>query len=103
MAANSHSESHYGPEMWVFPVASQVTREVSERTSAIPMAFGIGLGVSGLLLGLGIIGFVIRAMSDGFGAHGPWGYYAAIFSLIFMVISGYEYHYRYIKYFNKIK
>ena len=85
MAANSHSESHYGPEMWVFPVASQVTREVSERTSAIPMAFGIGLGVSGLLLGLGIIGFVIRAMSDGFGAHGPWGYYAAIFSFIFMV------------------
>ena len=37
----------------------------------MPMAFSIGLGVSGLLLGLGIIGFVIRAMSDGFGAHGP--------------------------------
>ena len=25
-----------------------------------------------------------------------------VISLIFMVISGYEYHYRYIKYFNRI-
>ena len=30
-----------------------------------------------------------------------WFFY--ILSLIFMVISGYEYHYRYIKYFNRIK
>ena len=30
-----------------------------------------------------------------------WFFY--IVSLIFMVISGYEYHYRYIKYFNRIK
>ena len=85
MATNSHSESHYGADMWVFPEASQVTREVSERTSAMPVAFGIGLTVSGLLLGLGIIGFVIRSMSDGYGAHGPWGYYAAVFAFVFMV------------------
>ena len=34
---------------------------------------------------LGIIGFVARAVDDGFGDHAAWGYYAAIFSFIFMV------------------
>ena len=85
MSANSHAESHYGAEMWVFPDKTQVTREVSERTSAMPTAVTAGLAVTGLLFILGVVGFIMRATGDGFGAHGPWGYYAAIFSFVFMV------------------
>ena len=55
MSANSHAESHYGAEMWVFPDKTQVTREVSERTSAMPTAVTAGLAVTGLLLILGVV------------------------------------------------
>ena len=81
MAANEHN--HNG--MWVFPEAEKVTRDVADKTSAMPPRFSIALLVAGVLFAWGIIGFVERAVDDGFGDHAPWGYYAAIFSFLFMV------------------
>jgi molybdopterin-containing oxidoreductase family membrane subunit len=48
----------------------------------------MALVVTGILFVLAIIGFVVRAADDGFDEIGPWGYYNAVFSMIFMVTSG---------------
>lgn len=81
MAANGHN--HAG--MWVFPRAEEMTREVASKTFAVPQKLAFGLVLSGVLLVLGVIGFIARSVDDGFGDHGPWGYYAAIFSFLFMI------------------
>lgn len=81
MAANGHN--HAG--MWVFPRAEEMTREVASKTFAVPQKLAFGLVLSGVLLVLGLIGFIARSVDDGFGDHGPWGYYAAIFSFLFMI------------------
>ena len=74
--------------MWVFPDATVMSRDVAEKMRAMPQPFAVALAVSGILFILGIIGFVARAADDGFGEIAPWGYYMAIFSMIFMVTSG---------------
>ena len=74
--------------MWVFPDATVMSRDVAEKMRAMPQPFAIALAVSGILFIIGIIGFVARAADDGFGEIAPWGYYMAIFSMIFMVTSG---------------
>ena len=71
--------------MWVFPEVGGMTRDMAAKTSAVPRPFALVLTAAGALFVLGIIGFVFRAVSDGFDNHEPWGYYAAIFSFIFMV------------------
>ena len=73
--------------MWVFPRAEEVTNDIAAKTQAMPRPLAAALAVSAVLLVLGIIGFVVRAGGDGFDELGPWGYYAAIFSFIFMVTS----------------
>jgi molybdopterin-containing oxidoreductase family membrane subunit len=86
MADGHHAEGHY-PGMWVFPQASETTRDVAAKTNAMPKPLVYGLVVSGILLVLGIVGFVIRAATSGFDDHAPWGYYAATFSFVFMITS----------------
>jgi len=81
MAVNGHN--HAG--MWVFPRAEEMTRDVTGKTFAVPQNVAIALVLSGVLLVLGFIGFIARSVDDGFGDHGPWGYYAAIFSFLFMI------------------
>jgi molybdopterin-containing oxidoreductase family membrane subunit len=81
MAANGHN--HAG--MWVFPRTEEMTRDVASKTFALPQKLAIALLLSGVLLVLGFIGFIARSVDDGFGDHGPWGYYAAIFSFLFMI------------------
>lgn len=81
MAASGHN--HAG--MWVFPRAEEMTRDVASKTFAVPQKLAIALLLSGVLLVLGLIGFIARSVDDGFGDHGPWGYYAAIFSFLFMI------------------
>jgi molybdopterin-containing oxidoreductase family membrane subunit len=51
----------------------------------MPSAFKMALLISGGLAALGVIGFILRVATSGFGQHGPWGYYAATFSFVFLV------------------
>ena len=71
--------------MWVFPRAEEVTNDLARKTFAMPRPLAVAITASATLMVLGIIGFVVRAVADGFGEHGPWGYYAAIFSFLLMV------------------
>ena len=54
------------------------------------------MGITTLMMAL----FIFK---DTYGIPINFCWFLYIVSLIFMVISGYEYHYRYIKYFNRIK
>ena len=71
--------------MWVFPSPEGITRDIAGKMSAKPRIITLVLTGAGFLFVLGIIGFVARALDDGFDDYAPWGYYAAIFSFIFMV------------------
>ena len=83
MAASEHG--HNG--MWVFPAPDAITKDVAGKTSAMPRRFSIALTLAAILFVLGIVGFVVRAIDDGFGDYAPWGYFAAIFFFVFMVTS----------------
>ena len=84
MAATKPKGHGQHADMWVFPDASVMTADMGEKTNAMPRPFIMGLAVTGILFILGIVGFVARAADDGFGEIGPWGYYMAIFSMVFM-------------------
>lgn len=73
--------------MWVFPDAKLMSQDVSEKTRSMPQPFTIALVLTGILFIIGIVGFVARAAGDGFDEIAPWGYYMAVFSLVFMVTS----------------
>ena len=89
----THAEGHGGssgghyPGMWIFPDPRGMTRDMAAKMSAMPGAFTLALLVSGVLLALGIVGFIARAAADGFDDRAPWGYYMAGFSFVFMVTS----------------
>ena len=83
----AESEHRYAG-MWVFPRPEEMTTDLAAKTSAAPNAFKLGLAGAGVLFILGIIGFVVRATTDGFTDHGPWGYYATGFFFVFMITSG---------------
>ncbi|SUZ50957.1 uncharacterized protein METZ01_LOCUS3811 [marine metagenome] len=74
--------------MWVFPDVTVMSREVAEKTKSSPQPFTMALVATGILFILGIIGFIVRAADDGFDEIGPWGYYMAVFSMVFMVTGG---------------
>lgn len=78
---------HHNAGMWVFPRPEETTKDLAAKTASVPSAFKMGLAIAGTLFILGVIGFVIRAASDGFGDHSPWGYYAMGFFFVFMVSS----------------
>jgi molybdopterin-containing oxidoreductase family membrane subunit len=81
MAASEQQHS----DMWVFPRAEEVTRDITSKTYSMPRLLTLALLLAGILFALGVIGFIIKAADDGFANHSPWGYYAAIFSFVFMV------------------
>lgn len=88
--ANSGVQYHSGGHghhagMWVFPQAEQVTADVTGKTAALPSGYKLALAAAGILTVLGILGFIIKLSGGGFAAPGPWGYYAGVFSFIFMV------------------
>ena len=82
--AKGHGQ-HAG--MWVFPDAKAMSADLSVKTRSMPRPFTIALMVTGVLFIVGIVGFVARAVDDGFGEIAPWGYYMAVFSLVFMISS----------------
>ncbi len=81
-----HSGGHY-PGMWIFPNPRGMTRDMTAKVGAMPGIFALALLGSGVLLALGVVGFVARAAADGFDDRAPWGYYMAAFSFVFMVTS----------------
>ena len=85
----SSTEHHHGgghhAGMWVFPRKEDVASDVTGKTFRMPGGYKLALGIAAILTALGVVGFVIRMTSDGFGSPGPWGYYAGIFSFVFMV------------------
>ena len=84
---SSHAESHYPHDMWVFPDAQSATQDVASKTASTPGVLKLGIAIAGVLAVLGIVGFVLRMTTDGFADYGAWGYYAAIFSFIFIITS----------------
>ncbi len=81
------SENKYAG-MWVFPSPEAMTRDVAAKMAATRRIFPLVMTATGVLFILGIIGFIARAVDDGFDNYAAWGYYAAIFSMIFMVAGG---------------
>ena len=81
-----HSQhSPFPPDMWVFPEKPGISADVAEKRRTLPALYRTALIVTGVLAVLGVVGFVLRVSTDGFAAHGPWGYYAAMFSFVFLV------------------
>ncbi len=74
--------------MWVYPDAKAMSQDVSEKSRVMAKPFTMALIVTGILFILAIVGFIARTADDGFDEIGPWGYYTAVFSMIFMVTSG---------------
>ena len=88
MAASEPKGHGQHAGMWVFPDASTISQDVSEKSRTMAKPFTMALVVTGILFILAIVGFIARAANDGFDEIGPWGYYTAVFSMIFMVTSG---------------
>ncbi len=85
-AEHQHSGGHgHHAGMWVFPKAAEIASDVSGKTFAMPSKYKLALGIAFVLSALGLVGFIMRLTGDGFGSPGPWGYYAATFSFVFMV------------------
>ena len=81
-----HSQhSPFPPDMWVFPDKPGISADVEEKRRTLPSLYRTALIVTGVLAILGVVGFILRVSTDGFSAHGPWGYYAAMFSFVFLV------------------
>ena len=74
--------------MWVFPDTRTAARDMVAKITARSSVVNLVLIISGVLLALGIVGFIIKAASFGFDETGPWGYYMAVFAYIFMITSG---------------
>ena len=73
----SHSTSHV-EEVTV----DEFTRDVVSRHIVTGSRYRMALIITGALLVLGIVGFVVRALSDGFDDRLPWGYYVATMAFL---------------------
>ena len=78
----SHNGGHlYQPQVFT-KTQREITREVLDQTRSTGPGYKRALAFFGLLLVLGIIGFIIRATNDGFDRFSPWGYMMATFSFL---------------------
>ena len=61
-----------------------ITEHLSRKVFSFDRPFALALAGLGLLFLLGIIGFTVRAVGDGFSDDGrsAWGYYAAMFGFL---------------------
>ena len=67
------ASEHHPEGMWVFPAPEAVTGDMAEKAAGMPKAIARALIVTGILFGLGIAGFVVRALEDGFRGSRPVG------------------------------
>ena len=75
MVGMAHSNGHIP----ALPTAEEFSQDFLDRHASTGSLYRRALWVTGVLFALGVVGFIIRAVADGFGseARGPWGYYAA--------------------------
>ena len=74
------------PEVHLTPQG--VTEHLSRKVFSFDRKFGLALLVLAALFALGIVGFVVRAVGDGFSdaARPQWGYYAATFAFLLATV-----------------
>ena len=80
---DAHEHGHFGPEMWVIPEAPGLVAEVNEKQNAPSGIFRMVLLAGAALTILGIVGFVLKAITSGFSDHRAWGFYVAAFAFVF--------------------
>ena len=78
----SHNGQHATAEAELTP--QSITEVASRQMFQADSRFWLALAGLALLVALGIVGFVVRAVGDGFGdeARGKWGYFAAMFGFL---------------------
>ena len=66
----------------------EVTEHLSRKVVTLERGFWLAIAGLGALVVLGIVGFVVRAMDDGFSdmARPAWGYYAAMFGFLLVTV-----------------
>ncbi len=66
----------------------EVTEHLSRKVITLERGFWLAIAGLGALVVLGIVGFVVRAMDDGFSdmARPAWGYYAAMFGFLLVTV-----------------
>ncbi len=64
------------------PTPGELHRDVMDRTLTAGLQFKRVVGGLGILVALGVVGFIIKA-ANGFDDRSDWGYYAAIFAFLF--------------------
>ncbi|MCZ6789590.1 MAG: hypothetical protein O7D33_06610, partial [Chloroflexi bacterium] len=74
MVGMAHSNGHIP----ALPTAEEFSADFLVSHASTGSLYRRTLWVTGVLFALGVVGFIIRAVADGFDsdARGPWGYYA---------------------------
>jgi molybdopterin-containing oxidoreductase family membrane subunit len=82
--ANGNGHSSTATSMAVGLTPQEVTDNLSRKVYSLDRRFLMALGVLGILFILGVVGFIARAVGDGFSdaARPQWGYYAAMFGFL---------------------
>lgn len=77
-----HGEGHYVP----FTTQGEVVRDIINKHDKPSDLWWRGVAAAGVLLVLGIIGFILR-LNDGVGDRIVWGYYAMMFAFLLTTAS----------------
>ncbi len=88
MASTAEHGHHGPPPPETLLTAEQVTEHVSGKVFNLdPKLAAAMLGLL-ILLGLGVVGFLWRALDDGFGGENrqAWGYYVAMFGFLLVTV-----------------
>jgi len=78
----SNEEEQHSQLLEPFPTAEEINQDVLSQTMTVGSRFKTVTAGLGILVALGIIGFIIK-VADGFDDRKDWGYYAAIFAFLF--------------------
>jgi Ni/Fe-hydrogenase subunit HybB-like protein len=79
-----HELHHPPPPSYLGMTAQEITEDVLQRHESSGRQFWVVAGVLGVLLAIGVIGFIML-LSEGFDDRNVWGYYASVFAYIFLV------------------
>ena len=83
----AHSNGH-GAEAEAELTHQTVSEHLTRKVLTLERGFWLALMGLGALVALGIVGFVVRALGDGFSdsARPAWGYYAAMFGFLLVTV-----------------